>query len=158
EKPPKYTRATLETLAIIAWRQPVTRAEIEDIRGVTVNSAIIKQLEDRGWVETVGHKATVGRPALLATTRQFLDDMGLASLDQLPPVDAGSADFLLARANQDEIALLPPEDEAANAQQELPMDTLSADALSAEPAADIEPTSETTTANHERQEENQQEP
>ncbi len=84
EKPPKYTRAVLETLAIIAYKQPVTRGDIEDIRGVTVNSAIIKQLEDRGWIEAIGHRDTVGRPALLATTRQFLNDLGLASLDRLP--------------------------------------------------------------------------
>ena len=83
EKPPRYSRATLETLAIIAYRQPVTRGDIEDIRGVTVNSLIIKQLEDRGWVEVIGHRETVGRPALLATTRQFLDDLGLQSLNQL---------------------------------------------------------------------------
>ena len=87
EKPPRYTRATLETLAIIAYRQPVTRGDIEDIRGVTVNSLIIKQLEDRGWVEVIGHRETVGRPALFATTRQFLDDLGLQSLDQLPTLD-----------------------------------------------------------------------
>lgn len=84
EKPPRYARATLETLAIIAYRQPVTRGDIEDIRGVTVNSLTIKQLEDRGWVEVIGHRETVGRPALLATTRQFLDDLGLNSLDGLP--------------------------------------------------------------------------
>jgi len=84
EKPPRYTRATLETLAIIAYRQPVTRGDIEDIRGVTVNSLIIKQLEDRGWVEVIGHREAPGRPALFATTRQFLDDLGLESLDQLP--------------------------------------------------------------------------
>lgn len=87
EKPPRYTRATLETLAIIAYRQPVTRGDIEDIRGVTVNSLIIKQLEDRGWVEVIGHRETVGRPALFATTRQFLDDLGLQSLDQLPMLE-----------------------------------------------------------------------
>lgn len=87
EKPPRYSRATLETLAIIAYRQPVTRGDIEDIRGVTVNSLIIKQLEDRGWVEVIGHRESVGRPALLATTRQFLDDLGLASLEQLPMLD-----------------------------------------------------------------------
>ncbi len=91
EKPPKYTRATMETLAIIAYRQPVTRGDIEDIRGVTVNSLTIKQLEDRGWVEVIGHRETVGRPALFATTRQFLDDLGLASLDQLPPIEHQSA-------------------------------------------------------------------
>ena len=87
EKPPKYTRAVLETLAIIAYRQPVTRGDIEDIRGVTVNSLIIKQLEDRNWIEVIGHRETVGRPALYATTRQFLDDLGLDSLDQLPLIE-----------------------------------------------------------------------
>jgi segregation and condensation protein B len=90
EKPPKYTRATLETLAIIAYRQPVTRGDIEDIRGVTVNSQLLKQLEDRGWVEAIGHRETVGRPALYATTRQFLDDLGLESLDQLPALEMAS--------------------------------------------------------------------
>ena len=84
EKPPRYTRAALETLAIIAYRQPVTRGDIEDIRGVTINSLVLKQLEDRGWVEVIGHRETVGRPSLFATTRQFLDDLGRASLDQLP--------------------------------------------------------------------------
>ena len=84
EKPPRYTRAALEILAIIAYRQPVTRGDIEDIRGVTINSLVLKQLEDRGWVEVIGHRETVGRPSLFATTRQFLDDLGLASLDQLP--------------------------------------------------------------------------
>jgi segregation and condensation protein B len=87
EKPPRYARATLETLAIIAYKQPVTRGDIEDIRGVTVNSLTIKQLEDRGWVEVIGHRETVGRPALLATTRQFLDDLGLESLSALPEID-----------------------------------------------------------------------
>ena len=91
EKPPKYSRAALETLAIIAYRQPVTRGDMEDIRGVTVNSLVIKQLEDRGWVEVIGHRETVGRPMLYATTRQFLDDLGLASLDQLPPLEAQHA-------------------------------------------------------------------
>ena len=101
EKPPRYSRATLETLAIIAYRQPVTRGDIEDIRGVTVNSLIIKQLEDRGWVEVIGHRETVGRPALFATTRQFLDDLGLQSLDQLPVLDdpAGGATVLEAMAS-----------------------------------------------------------
>jgi segregation and condensation protein B len=87
EKPPKYSRATLETLAIIAYRQPVTRGDIEDIRGVTVSSHIIKQLEDRGWVEAIGHRDAPGRPSLFATTRHFLDDMGLKSLSDLPPLD-----------------------------------------------------------------------
>ena len=87
EKPPRYSRAALETLAIIAYRQPVTRGDIEDIRGVTVNSLLLKQLEDRDWIEVIGHRETVGRPALFATTRHFLDDLGLKSLDQLPLLD-----------------------------------------------------------------------
>lgn len=86
EKPPKYSRATLETLAIIAYRQPVTRGDIEEIRGVTVNSQTIKMLEERGWIETIGHRDVPGRPALFASTKQFLDDLGLTSLDQLPPL------------------------------------------------------------------------
>ncbi len=86
EKPPKYSRATLETLAIIAYRQPVTRGDIEEIRGVSVNSQTIKMLEDRKWVEAIGHRDVPGRPALLATTRQFLDDLGLTALNQLPPL------------------------------------------------------------------------
>ena len=93
EKPPRYARATLETLAIIAYRQPVTRGDIEDIRGVTVNSLTIKQLEDRGWIEVIGHRDTIGRPALFATTRQFLDDLGLSSLDQLPVLEAAGSAF-----------------------------------------------------------------
>ncbi len=90
EKPPKYTRATLETLAIIAYRQPVTRGDMEDIRGVTISSHILQQLADRGWVEVIGHREAPGRPALYATTRQFLDDLGLASLDQLPMLESPS--------------------------------------------------------------------
>ena len=88
EKPPKYSRAAMETLAIIAYRQPVTRGDMEDIRGVTINSLVLKQLEDRGWVEVIGQRETVGRPMLYATTRQFLDDLGVASLDQLPPLES----------------------------------------------------------------------
>lgn len=91
EKPQRYSRAAMETLAIIAYRQPVTRGDIEEIRGVTVGSPIVKQLEDRGWIEVIGHREAPGRPALYATTRQFLDDLGLASLDQLPPIDGGAA-------------------------------------------------------------------
>ncbi len=88
EKPPRYSRAAMETLAIVAYRQPVTRGDIEDIRGVTVSSQIVKQLEDRGWIETIGYREAAGRPALYATTQRFLDDLGLASLDQLPPIGA----------------------------------------------------------------------
>jgi segregation and condensation protein B len=88
EKPPRYSRAALETLAIIAYRQPVTRGDMEDIRGVTINTQILKQLEDRGWIEVIGHREAAGRPALYATTRQFLDDLGLGSLDQLPELQS----------------------------------------------------------------------
>ncbi|MBC7404298.1 MAG: SMC-Scp complex subunit ScpB [Cytophaga sp.] len=86
EKPPKYSRATLETLAIIAYRQPVTRGDIEEIRGVTVASQMIKTLEERGWIEAIGHRDVPGRPSLFATTKQFLADLSLSSLDQLPPL------------------------------------------------------------------------
>ncbi|MDB5992481.1 MAG: scpB [Herbaspirillum sp.] len=91
EKPPKYSRATLETLAIIAYRQPVTRGDIEEIRGVTVNTQTIRMLEERNWIEAIGHRDVPGRPALFATTRRFLDDLGLAALDQLPPLQAVGA-------------------------------------------------------------------
>lgn len=86
DKPLKYSRAVLETLAIIAYRQPVTRADIEDIRGVAVSPHILKTLEDRGWIDEIGHRETVGRPALFATTKHFLDDLNLRSLDELPPL------------------------------------------------------------------------
>jgi segregation and condensation protein B len=101
EKPPRYTRAVLETLAIVAYRQPVTRGDIEDIRGVTVNALIIKQLEDRGWIEVIGHRETVGRPALFATTQQFLDDLGLAALDQLPALTSPEPSDQLRQAMAD---------------------------------------------------------
>ena len=84
EKPPRYSRAVMETLAIIAYRQPVTRGDIEDIRGVAVSPNVLKALESRGWVDVVGHRDTPGRPALFATTRRFLDEMGLRSLTELP--------------------------------------------------------------------------
>lgn len=87
EKPPRYSRAVLETLAIIAWRQPVTRGDIEDIRGVTVSSQIVRTLEDRGWIEVLGYRDAPGRPALFGTTRCFLDDLGLRALDELPAAD-----------------------------------------------------------------------
>ena len=112
EKPPRYTRAALETLAIIAYRQPVTRGDMEDIRGVTINSLILKQLEDRGWVEVIGHRETVGRPALYATTRQFLDDLGLGSLDQLPLIETPAQ----------QAALVDALDQASGNQPGLPME------------------------------------
>jgi segregation and condensation protein B len=108
EKPPKYSRAALETLAIIAYRQPVTRGDMEEIRGVTINTQILKQLEDRGWVEVIGHREAAGRPALFATTRQFLDDLGLESLDQLPVLDhPGQQHAVLAALGESEQLLQP---------------------------------------------------
>ena len=124
EKPAKYSRAVMETLAIIAYRQPVTRGDIEDIRGVTVATQIVKQLEDRGWIETIGYRETLGRPALLATTKQFLDDLGLASVDQLPLLSGDTPDIqtlagaLAGTASLPETASISPElldDPAANA-------------------------------------------
>jgi len=112
EKPPKYTRAVLETLAIIAYRQPVTRGDMEDIRGVTINTQILKQLEDRGWVEMIGHREMVGRPGLYATTKQFLDDLSLVSLDQLP----------LLKSLDDQAALLSSVIEDENVQPSLSLD------------------------------------
>ena len=104
EKPPKYSRAAMETLAIIAYRQPVTRGDMEDIRGVTINSLVLKQLEDRGWVEVIGHRETVGRPMLYATTKQFLDDLGVASLDQLPPLESpGGVSEFFNTSSTDEV-------------------------------------------------------
>ncbi len=106
EKPPRYTRATLETLAIIAYRQPVTRGDMEDIRGVTINSQLIKQLEDRGWIEVIGHREAPGRPALFATTKQFLDDLGLHSLSQLPALESPSqAADALAQLDEAQMAM-----------------------------------------------------
>jgi segregation and condensation protein B len=115
EKPPKYTRAVLETLAIIAYRQPVTRGDMEEIRGVTINTQILKQLEDRGWVEVIGHREAPGRPGLYATTKQFLDDLGLESLDQLPVLESPAQQAQLMNA------LAQPED---SAQPELAIDAL----------------------------------
>ncbi len=116
EKPPKYTRAVLETLAIIAYRQPTTRGDMEDIRGVTINTLILKQLEDRGWIEVIGHRESVGRPALFATTRQFLDDLGLESLDQLPEIGPLQEQLLASLTGQ-----ILPNEELVDMQVELPM-------------------------------------
>jgi segregation and condensation protein B len=96
EKPPRYSRAVLETLAIIAYRQPVTRGDIEDVRGVTVSPGVIRALEARGWIDVVGHRDAPGRPALYATTRKFLDDLGLRSLQELPPLEEISKSLELA--------------------------------------------------------------
>jgi len=128
EKPPRYTRAALETLAIIAYRQPATRGDMEDIRGVTINSLILKQLEDRGWVEVIGHRETVGRPALYATTRQFLDDLGLASLDQLPLIETPAQ----------QAALVDALEQASGGQQGLPMDGDADAEVAAEAVAAVE--------------------
>jgi segregation and condensation protein B len=114
EKPPRYSRAVLETLAIVAYRQPVTRGDIEDIRGVAVGTPIVKQLEDRGWIEAIGHREAPGRPALYATTRQFLDDLGLASLDQLPALEgAGDGPDRLGQALGEQPALIEGDAQAA---------------------------------------------
>jgi len=108
EKPPRYSRAVMETLAIIAYRQPVTRGDIEDTRGVVVSTQIIQTLENRGWIDVVGHRDTPGRPALYATTRTFLDDLGLRSLQELPPLEE------IAKTLQLEPAPAPVAPEAAN--------------------------------------------
>jgi segregation and condensation protein B len=148
EKPPRYTRAALETLAIIAYRQPVTRGDMEDIRGVTINSLILKQLEDRNWVEVIGHRETVGRPALYATTRQFLDDLGLASLDQLPVIESPSQqgaliDALARAAGEDQPAL--PIDEIAAGSEMKPAEAgagVAAPSLEAEAGTGVHETTE----------------
>jgi segregation and condensation protein B len=130
EKPPKYSRAAMETLAIVAYRQPVTRGDIEDIRGVTVSSQIVKQLEDRGWIETIGYREAAGRPALYATTQQFLDDLGLSSLDQLPPLDGhGPAQAQALAALEAQASLID------DGQASLPLDEAPETLAGAAPAA-----------------------
>ena len=109
ERAPKYSRAVMETLAIVAWRQPVTRGDIEDIRGVTVSSQIIKTLEDRGWIEVIGHRDGPGRPGLLGTTRQFLDDLGLRALDELPALGAAEITEALQSLALEGQSLAPPQ-------------------------------------------------
>ncbi|QFS36572.1 SMC-Scp complex subunit ScpB [Burkholderia cepacia] len=146
EKPPKYSRAVLETLAIIAYRQPVTRGDIEEIRGVTVNTQVVKQLEDRGWIEVIGHRDVPGRPALYATTKQFLDDLGLKALDDLPALEEPAANIeaaLLAQQAMDFDGDMSIADDAAG-------DAPQADEASAgqpagvpgDSAADVVPTQE----------------
>ena len=114
EKPPRYSRAVMETLAIIAYQQPVTRGDIEAIRGVAVSTNVVKALEDRQWIEVVGHRETPGRPAIYATTRAFLDDLGLRSLAELPPLTELDASTLLetpdapAKAAEAALALATP--------------------------------------------------
>ncbi len=110
EKAPKYSRAVMETLAIVVYRQPVTRGDIEEIRGVSVSSQIIKTLEDRGWIDVIGHKEVIGRPALFGTTNQFLDDLGLNSLTELPSIDdLASNDETVEMLTQNLVELSPPQ-------------------------------------------------
>ena len=138
ERVPKYSRAVLETLAIIAYRQPVTRGDIEDIRGVAVASTVVKQLEDRGWIESIGHREAPGRPALFATTRQFLDDLGLSSLEQLPTLEGADGEpipTLVAGPDgesQTSLSFVEPQADAVN---DIPTDAPSADADAMEPHA-----------------------
>jgi segregation and condensation protein B len=140
EKPPRYTRATLETLAIIAYRQPVTRGDMEDIRGVTISSLLIKQLEDRGWVEVIGHREAPGRPALFATTKQFLDDLGLVSLDQLPLLESpnqfatgyGEAASEIASALENRVSETGVSEEVT-AQMAMPLEDVAAQTLNGLP-------------------------
>jgi segregation and condensation protein B len=138
ERPPRYSRAVLETLAIIAYRQPVTRGDIEDIRGVAVAASIVKQLEDRGWIEAIGHRDAPGRPALFATTRQFLDDLGLATLEQLPTLHGADGEpmALVERGAEDASqSSLSFVESAVDAAAEPAADASSADAAALEPHA-----------------------
>ena len=133
DKPQRYSRALLETLAIIAWRQPVTRGDIEEIRGVTVAGHLVRTLEERGWVEVVGHKDVLGRPELLGTTRQFLDDLGLQSLTELPPLHgSGEESSVLDEPAQQMIDLTI--DEAADRSGEARQAALPAGAADVRPA------------------------
>jgi len=135
EKPPRYSRAVMETLAIIAYRQPVTRGEIEEIRGVAVSSNVMKQLEDRGWVEVIGHKETIGRPGLYATTKQFLDDLSLPNLQSLPLLEDAAPTFESLAQGVIEF------DQTATVETVITMEegSSSYDRQEAEPASDDEP-------------------
>lgn len=135
EKPPKYSRAVMETLAIVAWRQPVTRGDIEDIRGVTVSSNIVKALEDRGWIEVIGHRDAPGRPALFGTTRQFLDDLGLRALDELPALESAHAAAALAGLDLGEVQQLA---EAAEAEAQGEMAAVEGEAAAGGDAVDTD--------------------
>jgi segregation and condensation protein B len=138
ERAPKYSRAVLETLAIIAYRQPVTRGDIEDIRGVAVASSVMKQLEDRGWIEAIGYREAPGRPALLATTRQFLDDLGLATLEQLPTLEGADGEPIaqaVALPDGESQATLSFAEATADVAPEPPADRPPADADALEPHA-----------------------
>lgn len=131
EKPPRYSRATLEILAIIAYRQPVTRGDIEEIRGVTVSSQILRLLEDRGWVELIGHRETPGRPGLYATTQQFLNDLGLNALNELPALESEQmTDEMMAIIEQTQASLLEENlQDQQNAEHDLPENLVSEDTL-----------------------------
>ena len=135
EKPPRYSRAVMETLAIIAYRQPVTRGDIEEIRGVVVSSNVMKQLEDRGWVEVIGHKETIGRPGLYATTKQFLDDLSLPNLQSLPLLEDAAPTFESLGQGMIEF------DQAATVETVITMEegSSSNDRQETEPASDDEP-------------------
>ncbi len=138
DRPPRYSRAALETLAIIAYRQPVTRGDIEDIRGVAVASTVVKQLEDRGWIESIGYREAPGRPALFATTRQFLDDLGLSSLEQLPTLSGADGEpipSLVAGPDDESQTSLSFVEPQADAVTESSSDVPSADADAMEPHA-----------------------
>ena len=141
ERPPRYSRAVLETLAIIAYRQPVTRGDIEEIRGVAVASTIVKQLEDRGWIEAIGYREAPGRPALLATTRQLLDDLGLQSLDQLPALD-GTGDT--PAAGHDALAALAAQSLLSFADASGAAETETESESDADPASESSPHSPAT--------------
>jgi segregation and condensation protein B len=142
EKQPRYSRAVLETLAIIAYRQPATRGDIEEIRGVTVSPQVIRALEERGWIETIGQREAPGRPALFATTKAFLDDLGLRSLDELPPLEstttvapaefelqfAAATDGAVLEASENDSAVPPEAPESGTSVAISPSDPLPASA------------------------------
>jgi segregation and condensation protein B len=131
DKPQRYSRATMETLAIIAYRQPVTRGDIEEIRGVTVSSHVVKALEDRGWIEVIGQKDVIGRPSLFGTTRQFLDDLGLSSLQGLPAIEHNAAAAELLEQLTPQLTPLPTPQEPPQLEAADPIDS---EAVEAEPA------------------------
>ena len=124
ERPARYSRAVMETLAIIAYRQPVTRGDIEDIRGVTVSSQVIKSLEDRAWIEVIGHKDVLGRPSLFGTTRKFLDDLGLSSMGELPELDAGASLSQMGDAIEQQVIEFPSEEKGENPAEVVTSETL----------------------------------
>lgn len=121
EKPPRYSRAAMETLAIIAYRQPVSRGDIEDIRGVAVSPNVLKTLEARGWVDVVGHRDAPGRPALYATTKKFLDDLGLRSLSELPPLTEIERVMDLAEQTNQVTENFPAQEQSAEAAEQAPV-------------------------------------